>query len=396
MLNPRLAELNDYPFQRLRDLLDGHAPGGPGPAIALSLGEPQHPYPDLVGEVLHDNRFLYGKYPPVNGTPELRRAIADWLGRRYGLDAGRIDPDANVMPLSGTREGLFMLAQIAVPRRKSGGRPIVQLPSPYYACYLGAARMADAEPLLLAATGETGNMPDFDLVAADTWARTALVYLCSPANPQGNFAPLDLLERLIERAREFDFVLAVDECYAEIYARTPPPGALQAAARLGGGLDNLLVFHSLSKRSSVPGLRSGFVAGDARLIAEYHKLRGFGGAPSPLPVSAAATALWNDEAHVEANRALYRAKFDLGAEILGDRFGFTRPEGGFFLWLDVDDGERAALKLWREAGVRVLPGGYLARPDGHGRNPGAAYIRLALVQDEATTAEALTRVAATL
>lgn len=396
MLNPRLDALTDYPFQRLRDLVDYVAPGGGGDPIMMSLGEPQHAYPDLVGEVLHENRHLYGKYPPVTGTPELLSAVGDWLTARYALAPDAIDPQRHVQPLNGTREGLFMLAQAVVPPTKTGNQPAVLIPNPFYQCYVGAAVIAGAEPVFVPATEQTNFLPDFVGLDRDLLARTALVYLCSPSNPQGTVADLDYLKNLVATAREFDFVLAVDECYAEIYDGLPPSGVLQACAALGDGFANVMAFHSLSKRSSVPGLRSGFVAGDPALIAAFRKLRNYGGAPSPLPVCAASAALWRDEAHVEANRALYQEKFDLAERMLHNRFGFYRPPGGFFLWLDVGDGEAAAAKLWREAGVRVLPGGYLARDDAAGNNPGQKYIRLALVQDLSTTADALERLSSTL
>lgn len=396
MLNQRLGLFPDYPFQRLRDLLDRHAPGGEGAPIQMSLGEPQHPYPDFVGDVLDAHRDGYGRYPPVAGTPEFLAAVADWLTARYRLPAGLLDPARAVLPLNGTREGLYMLAQLVTPSAKAGTRPAVLIPNPFYQSYVGAALMAGAEAVLLPARRETGFLPDLGRLDSDLLARTALFYLCTPANPQGTVADLDYIGQALDLARRHDFVLAVDECYAEIYDAAPPPGALQAAE---GRLDNLVVFHSLSKRSSVPGLRSGFAAGDPVVIDAFRKLRNYGGAPSPLPVYAAAAALWRDERHVEENRSRYRRKFDLAEDVLGGRFSFYRPQGGFFLWLDVGDGERAALSLWRDAGVRVLPGAYLAQPptenDGF-ENPGRPYIRVALVGDEATTLEGLQRLSRTL
>ena len=391
MLNPRIGELTASPFQRLRDLLDGWAPGGAGRPITLALGEPQHPFPDFVGRILHEHRRDYGKYPPIEGTADYLEAIAGWLARRYQLGDGAIDPARHIQTLNGTREGLFMLASVVTPPAKAGRQPVVLIPNPFYQCYVGAALAAGAAPVLLAATEANNFLPDLARLEPETLARTSLFYLCSPANPQGTIADLAYFDRAVALAREFDFVLAVDECYAEIYHGAPPPGVLQASAAKRDGFANVVAFHSLSKRSSVPGLRSGFVAGDPQLIAAFRRLRQFGGAPSPLPVYAAAAALWRDEAHVEANRALYRAKFDMAEQLLAGRFGFQRPAGSFFLWLDVEDGETAAVRLWREAGVRVLPGGYLARPDGDGINPAARYVRIALVQDLETTTAALER-----
>jgi len=396
MINDRLDRIGDYPFDRLRALLNGHEPGGGAPALSLAVGEPQHATPDIVRRVVEENAGLWNRYPPIQGAPEFRAAVAGWLGRRYGLDNAMIDPDSQIIPVSGTREALFMIALTVVPEAIGGRRPAVLMPNPLYQVYLGAAALAGAEAVCVPATAETGFLPDFATLGGDLLGRTALVYYCSPANPQGTVASLDTLIGLVELAREHGFVVAFDECYSEIYDRAPPPGGLAACAALGGGLDNVLVFNSLSKRSSAPGLRSGFVAGDSALIAAFKRVRDYGGAPPPLPLLAAATALWGDEEHVEANRALYRAKFDLADRILGNRFGYTRPDGGFYLWLDVGDGEQAALKLWREAALRVIPGIYLARPGPDGRNPGAGYIRCALVHDIDTAGAALRRLANTL
>jgi N-succinyldiaminopimelate aminotransferase len=333
----------------------------------------------------------WGRYPPVEGTEGFRRAVAGWLRRRYGLKEGAIDPDRHIVPVSGTREALFMAAALAVPESRHGRRPKVVLPNPFYHVYFGAAAMAGAEPVLLPATRASGFLPDLDALGAATLEQTALFYLCSPANPQGSVASIALLRQAIALARAHDFVLAVDECYTEIYDRAPPPGALEVCAADGGDLANVLVFHSLSKRSSVPGLRSGFVAGDERLIAALRRLRTFGGATVPLPVLAVAGALWDDDDHVESNRQLYRSKFDLAEQMLAGRFGFFRPEGAFFLWLEVGDDERAAVTLWRDAAIRVLPGSYLGQPDSGGANPGAGFIRIALIDDIAATREALRR-----
>ena len=390
MLNPRFQQLPDHTWTKLRALLDPLAPGRE-PVLDLSLGEPKHPMPGFVGEVLRANEADYGRYPPIQGTPDWQNAVTDWLGRRY--DLSDIEPDRHILPVSGTREGLFNAAFIAVPEEKAGARPVVLMPNPFYQCYAAAALAAGAEPVYLPATADTGFLPDFAAVDDDTWARTALVYLCSPGNPQGAVASPAYLSDLIARCRAHDAVLIVDECYAEIYTQDPPPGVLQVA---GEGYQNVLAFHSLSKRSNLPGLRSGFVAGDPALIAAYKELRAYGGSPSPLPVYAAAAAAWADDTHVEDNRALYRAKMDAAARILEGRFGFSRPGGGFFLWLDVGDGEEAAKRLWTEAGVRVVPGAYLARADAGGFNPGARYIRVALVHPLQPTEEALIRLRDTL
>lgn len=397
MYNTRLDGLTDYPFQRLAGLLAGVEPPHGRDPIVMSIGEPQHPAPVLLHETLAANPDVWGKYPPTAGTPEYRNAVAAWCTRRFELPDEFLDPDLNVLPLAGTREGLFMAAQLCIPPQKNGGTPAVLMPNPFYQVYVGAAVMNGAAPIFVPAVKDSGFLPDYAAVSKTDLARTAMAYLCTPANPQGTVADLDQLKTMIRLAREHDFVLISDECYSEIYDDTPPPGALQACAALGEGLANVLVFNSLSKRSSVPGLRAGFVAGDADLIAKFSKLRAHGGAVQPLPVMAAATALWADEAHVDANRRLYRAKTDDAERILGPKFGFYRPKGGFFLWLDVGDGEKATQHLWKNAAVKVLPGAYLARESGpKNTNPGAAYIRVALVHDQARTSAALARLAETL
>ena len=395
-LNPQLDTLSDYPFEALRTLLNPVTPVVNDPPILMSVGEPQHQPPALLTETLAAHAHEWNKYPPMAGNPELRQAIVDWLGRRYRLPAGALDPDRHILTLAGTKEGLYLLAGLVVPRRKGGGRPVVLVPNPYYLVYNGAATMAGADAVFLDATRENGFMPDLAAIPREVLERTALFYLCSPANPQGTIASLDYLKQAILLARRWDFVLAVDECYAEIFDRVPPPGALEACAALGDGYDRVVVFHSLSKRSSAAGLRSGFVAGDPGLIAKFSHLRDYGGCQLPLPVQAASAALWRDEIHVEENRARYRRKFDIAGAAIGGRFGFYRPEGGFFLWLDVEDGEEAAVRLWRDAAIRVLPGGYTARRgDGRG-NPGERYIRLAIVHDEATLDAAFARIARVL
>ncbi len=392
MLNPQLETLSDYPFEALRTLLNPVTPIVNDAPILMSLGEPQHQPPPLLTETLMAHAHEWNKYPPMDGTPELRQAIADWLTRRYRLPVGAIDPMRNVVILSGTKEGLYLFSSLVVPRRKAGKRPVVLVPNPYYLVYNGAATMAGADAVFLDATRENAFMPDLAQIPAEILERAALFYLCSPANPQGTIASLAYLKEAIRLARRYDFVLAVDECYAEIYDRVPPPGALEACTALGEGFANVVVFHSLSKRSSAAGLRSGFVAGDPELIRHFSHLRSYGGCQVPLPIQAAAAALWRDEAHVEENRAAYRRKFDIAEAALAGRYGFYRPDGGFFLWLDVDDGEKAALRLWRDGAVRVLPGGYTARAAAGRDNPGHRYIRIAVVHDEPTLEEAFARI----
>ncbi len=398
--NERFVMLTDYPFERLRVLLDGITPPSGKPVI-MSIGEPQHPPPFFLREILDVNSALWGRYPPMNGTPAFRVAVADWLVHRFDLPDTLLDPDRHVLPVAGTREALYLIAHLVVPRRKTGGRTAVLIPNPFYQVYVGAAVMAGAEPVYVLADRRTGFLPDFNRFDPESLQhpscdpsilnRTALAFLCTPANPQGSIASLEYLIRIITLARRYNFVVAVDECYSEIYDSEPPPGALQACAALGGDLTNVVVFHSLSKRSSVPGLRSGFVAGDPDIIAAFARLRAYGGAATPLPVMTAATALWQDEVHVVENRTLYRDKMDAAMHTLNGRFGFGRPPGTFFLWLKVGDGETAARALFQQAGIWVLPGAYLARPDQDGVNPGRSYIRVALVHDLETTTWALER-----
>lgn len=389
--NPRLADLPDYPFDRLRALLDGIEPPAGLAPISLALGEPQKPAPAWLTEVVAANDTHWNRYPPAAGSAELRAAISDWLRRRYGLGEHDIDADDNVIACAGTREALYLFAEWLVPAEKAGGRPQVAMPNPFYHVYGTGALASGAEPLYLPATRETGFLPDLGALDAATLDRLALVFLCTPANPQGVVADAAYLETAIRLARAHDFVLAVDECYAEVYRGDPPPGALQVCRAMGEGFANVVVFHSLSKRSSAAGLRSGFVAGDASLIAPFRRFRSYIAATTPLPLDAAAAALWRDEVHVAEVRAFYAANVDVAARVIGERFGFYRPPGGFFLWLDVGDGEAAARTLWQAAAVRVLPGAHTARTGPDGVNPGAPYIRIALVHDAATTEEALTR-----
>jgi N-succinyldiaminopimelate aminotransferase len=398
MHNDILDELTDYPFDRLRALLGPIEPPADKSIIQMQIGEPRHAPPELIRPILDAGMADWGKYSPPNGTEELRQAIADWLAMRYRLPVGMVDPARHIAIVAGTREALFMAGLLSVPRARNGDKPVVLMPNPFYQVYAGAAAMAHAEIHLVPAGAETGFQPDLAAVPPDILARTALAYVNSPANPQGSIASVETLQQWIRLAREHDFVLAVDECYAEIYTVDPPPGAFEACAGIDAadGFANVLIFHSLSKRSNVPGLRSGFVAGDPALIALLLRLRQYGGAQVPLPVMNASAALWRDEAHVEASRALYCEKFDAALEILNGAFGFVRPGGAFYLWLDVGDSEAAAAKLWHDAGVRVLPGAYFGKTGTDGVNPAAPFIRAALVHDIDTTRDAVTRIRDTL
>jgi aspartate/methionine/tyrosine aminotransferase len=379
---------------RLTDLIAGIAPGKS--VINLSVGEPQHPIPPFVGSVLAAHLNEFGRYPPNKGIGPFREAAALWLARRYALPRA-LDPETEVLVLNGTREGLF-LAAIAAKRwgAPRNGQPAVLIPNPFYAAYAAGTLAADCEPVYLPATRASGFLPDLDALDAALLSRTVAFYLASPSNPQGAVAGRDYLDRLAALARRHGFLVFADECYCEIYSEDAPAGMLEAAGR---DFANVVVFHSLSKRSSLPGLRVGFAAGDKRFLGPFLELRNVAAPQVPVPAQHVAIAAYGDETHVEENRALYAAKFDLADQIIGNRYGYERPAGGFFLWLDVSahGGSEAVTKaLWADAGVRVVPGRYLARMQADGSNPGADYIRVAMVQDKAATAEALRRIVAVL
>jgi aspartate/methionine/tyrosine aminotransferase len=391
---PPLPASNRSPFVRLRELLGDTPPGKP--AISLAVGEPQHGVPDFVGPVLAAHIDEFGRYPMNKGTDAFCRAAADWLGRRFALPRP-VNPNSEVLVLNGTREGLF-LAAVAARNWVTGraGRPAVLMPNPFYAAYAAGAVAADCEPVYLPATATTGFLPDLDALPRALLARTVAFYIASPANPQGAVASRDYLGRLAALARRFGFLVFSDECYSEIYSREAPAGMLEAA---GQDFANVVVFQSLSKRSNLPGLRVGFAAGDGHFLARFLDLRNVAAPQVPVPAQRVAIAAYADEKHVEANRALYRQKFDLADQVIGNRYGYARPPGGFFLWLDVSaqgGDEAATLRLWREAGLRVVPGRYLARPQDDGSNPGEGFIRVAMVHDHDTTAEALHRLVAAL
>ncbi len=385
MVNARLDALHEFAFARLARLLADVPPGGDG--ADLSIGDPKGAPPAWLIDRIAERADAFRGYPPPQGTPELRQAIAAWLEQRYAV---RLDAEREVLPVAGTKEALHLVASVMIDPVPVPGRPppTVLMPNPLYQVYLGAAVMAGAEPVPLPATADTGFLPDLDAIPAEALGRCQLCYLCSPSNPQGTAADAAYWARALELARRHGFVLVADECYSEIYHAEPPKGALQVAAGTGG-LDRLVVFNSLSKRSNAAGLRVGFMAGDPALIAATLKVRRYGGATIPVPLQHAAVALLEDEAHVEAIRADYTAKIDDGLARLNGRYGAFRPAGGFFLWLDVGDGEAVARELWARAGIKVVPGRYLSAEAADGRTPGDAYIRLALVHDRATTATAL-------
>ncbi|MDP0929114.1 aminotransferase class I/II-fold pyridoxal phosphate-dependent enzyme [Paracoccus onubensis] len=383
----RFSNLPEYAFPRLRALLSDIQPelkSGEAPVV-MTIGEPRHAMPGFVAQVMADHIGEFAKYPVNEGTPGLLDAIGGWLGRRYDLD---IAPE-RIMALNGTREGLFSAGLALCPEQKNGQRPAILIPNPFYQVYAVAAAAVQAEPVFVSATPATGNLPDYAGLPAELLDRTVLAYLCSPANPQGAIADRDYLETLIGLAEKHDFLILADECYSEIYRDAPPPGALAVATELGLA-DRVVMFNSLSKRSNLPGLRSGFVAGSAANIAQFRRLRSYAGAPLSLPAQAVSEAAWRDEDHVTASRALYQQKYQIADRVLGNIPGYRPVAGGFFLWLPAADGEAAARKLWADAGIQVLPGAYLSR-DVNGENPGQSFVRVALVLPPEETEAALIR-----
>lgn len=393
--NPSASKGHRSPFVRLADLLAGTEPGRP--ALSAAVGEPQHAMPAFVPDILAGAVGGFGRYPRAEGLPAFRKAAADWLGRRYTLPRA-VDAEREILVLNGSREGLVSAAVTA--RRLAGernGRPAMLLPNPFYAAYAAGAELAGCEVVVMPTTQQSGWLPDLDALDPALLARTVGLFIASPANPQGAVASQAYLERVVAIARANGAYVFSDECYSEIYlGEEKPAGVLEAC---GGDFSRVLAFNSLSKRSSLPGLRCGFVAGDADFLKDYLTFRWVAAPQVPEPLQAVGIAAYEDEAHVEASRALYRAKFDLADRVLDGRFGYQRPAGGFFLWLDASaqgGGEAATLRLWREQGLRVVPGGYLARAGADGINPGDPYIRVALVQDLETCAEVLQRLVAGL
>ncbi|MEZ7813290.1 MAG: N-succinyldiaminopimelate aminotransferase [Paracoccaceae bacterium] len=372
----RFSNLPEYAFPRLRGLLDVHSAGGN--PISMTIGEPRHPMPDFVGPILAQSVAQFGQYPANDGSPELLNAICAWIARRYAVTLAQ----NQIIALNGTREGLFNATIALCPEKKADKVPAILIPNPFYQVYAVAALTAVAEPVYVNATAQSGYMPDYASLPSNLLDRVTIAYVCSPSNPQGAVASRAFWRDLLALAEKHDFTIFADECYAEIWRAAPPVGALEVVAEMGADPERVFAFHSLSKRSNMPGLRSGFVAGGAKGIAQMRQLRAFAGAPLPMPLQLVSRAAWEDEAHVIASRLLYQEKFRIADGIFASLQGYAGPEGGFFLWLPVPEGlpngEAAALKLWRETGVRVLPGAYLSRDTAQG-NPGDNYIRVALV-----------------
>ncbi|TBW33182.1 succinyldiaminopimelate transaminase [Azotobacter chroococcum] len=390
-MNDALNLLQPYPFEKLRALLAGVQPPAKK-AIALSIGEPKHRSPSFVAEALSASLEQLSVYPTTLGLPALREAVAQWCERRFRVPAGWLDPARHVLPVNGTREALFAFTQTVVNREADG---LVVSPNPFYQIYEGAALLAGATPHYLPCLPENGFNPDFDAVPAEVWQRCQLLFLCSPGNPTGALVPLSTLKKLIALADEYDFVIAADECYSELYfdEQSPPPGLLTACAELGrSDFRRCVVFHSLSKRSNLPGLRSGFVAGDAEILKSFLLYRTYHGCAMPVPTQLASIAAWNDEVHVRANRVLYREKFDAVLGLLQPVLDVQRPDGSFYLWprTPVDD-QSFTRELFAREHVTVVPGSYLSRSVG-GLNPGANRVRMALVAPLAECVEAAERI----
>ena len=385
MFPERFSNLPEYAFPRLRSLLDAHSPGGD--VLHMTIGEPKHAFPPWIVDIIAENAGEFGQYPVNEGTVELRRAICDWITRRYNMV---LDVETQVMALNGTREGLYNAMMALCPEKIDGGQPKVLLPNPFYQVYMVATLSVNAEPIFLPATRENDYLPDFSEISPEVLNQVAVVYLCSPSNPQGAVAGRAYWAELIGLAEKYDFQVFADECYSEIYRNTPPVGALEVAGELGVDPERVVSFHSLSKRSNLPGLRSGFVAGGPQSIRRIKQLRAYAGAPLPMPLQRAAEKVWADEDHVTENRRLYREKYVRADQVMDGVLGYRGAEAGFFLWLPVEDGEQAALKLWKATGVRVLPGAYLSQESG-GENPGKEYIRAAMVAPIEEMAQGLTR-----
>ncbi len=393
-MNPLLEHLKPYPFERLSALKQGINPNGKLSHISLSIGEPKHAPPAFVAQVIAQNLDGLSKYPTTKGSIELRRAITNWITKRYHLDDTQLDPETQVLPVNGTREALFAFAQTIVNTKEKD--PLVIMPNPFYQIYEGAAILAGATPYFVNSCERTHYTPDFDSIPKNIWKYCQLLYICSPSNPSGELVDKYTLKQLIKTALEYDFIIASDECYSELYQdeEHPPIGLLEAAKELGlSDFKNLVVFNSLSKRSNVPGLRSGYVAGDARLIQKFLLYRTYHGSAMPIITQQASIACWNDEEHVKKNRATYREKYQAFVDILSPVIDIYAPPASFYIWLKLPcgDDETFTKKLFEEQHITVLPGSYLSRKTGHS-NPGSGFARIALVAPIEECIEAAQRI----
>ncbi|EXD37726.1 MULTISPECIES: succinyldiaminopimelate transaminase [Acinetobacter] len=384
-MNSSLSLLHPYPFEKLNALFKDVTPADL-PLIPLSIGEPKHPAPEFVKQAIIDNFQHLSTYPNSKGLPELRQSIANWLTQRFKLNS--ISVEDHILPVTGTREGIFSFVQALINREDT---PYVVMPNPFYQIYEGAALLAGAKPYFINCTPENDYLGDFDAVPAEVWKKTALLFVCTPGNPTGAVLSKEQFKKLIQLSDQYNFVIASDECYSELWFDQAPVGLLEVCAEIGrDDYKNCIVFHSLSKRSNLPGMRSGFVAGDAELLKPYLKFRTYHGAAMPVQHQMASIAAWNDEAHVEENRQQYRAKFELFQSELGGLIPLKKPDAGFYYWLQVDHDEAFAKMLMERAHIKVLPGRYLSRETNQG-NPGENHVRMALVADLAQCEQVVQR-----
>ncbi len=378
-MNPQLDLLYPYPFAKMATLLQGITPNPDYTPIKLGIGEPQHTPPQFVLDVIKDNLGKIQNYPSTNGLPELRQAIADWLKSRFQVKA--VDMDSQILPVMGTREALFSFVQAAFNREIADKKPYVIMPNPFYQIYEGATLLAGGQPYLVNCTADNDFIGDYDNVPHEVWQKTQLVFVCSPNNPTGAVMGFEQWQRLVELSDKYGFILASDECYSELYFDEPPIGLLEVCAKLGrDNFHNCIVFHSLSKRSNLPGMRSGFVAGDAKLLKPYAQYRTYQGCAMPIHHQLASIAAWQDEEHVEDNRTLYRQKFDLWLDKLGDKLPLRRPDAGFYFWVPVKDDEQFVKVIYEKLNIHALAGRYLSRDTPNG-NAGKNHVRMALVAD---------------
>lgn len=384
-MNSSLSLLHPYPFEKLNALFKDVTPADL-PLIPLSIGEPKHPAPEFVKQAIIDNFNHLSTYPNSKGLPELRESIARWLTQRFQLN--HISSEDHILPVTGTREGIFSFVQALINRDEA---PYVVMPNPFYQIYEGATLLAGAKPYFINCTAENDYLGDFDAVPSEIWEKTALLFVCTPGNPTGAVLSKEKLKKLIQLSDQYNFVIASDECYSELWFDQAPVGLLEVCAEMGrDNYKNCIVFHSLSKRSNLPGMRSGFVAGDAELLKPYLKFRTYHGAAMPVQHQLASIAAWNDEAHVEENRQQYRTKFNLFQSELGQLIPLKKPDAGFYYWLHVDNDEAFAKMLMEKAHIKVLPGRYLSRETEQG-NPGENHVRMALVADLAQCEQVVQR-----
>ena len=386
MYPERFSHLPEYAFPRFRALLDGH--DFAGPQFNMTIGEPQHRYPAWIKDVLLEQIDGFNRYPANDGIEKLQVSIVKWFYRRFGLE---LTSDKNIVPLNGTREGLYNVSMALCPESLNGKTPFVLIPNPFYQVYMISALSVNAEPLFIPTDENGGHLPDYFSLTADILNNTSAAYICSPSNPQGAVATVEYVTALIELAEKYDFIIFADECYSEIYRDTPPPGFMEISDKVGADPNRVVTFHSLSKRSNLPGLRSGFAASGEQNIKRMKQLRAYSGSPIPEPLQHISAAVWDDEEHVIENRKIYKKKYDFADKIFADFNGYLSPAAGFFLWLDVGSGEKTALQLWQSCGVRVLPGRYLSK-DFDGQSPGDRYIRVAMVAEPEETNNGLIKI----